>query len=172
MNLGYAGSILNTITFEKSVMSEIVCHDLAKLKDHLLFSEASRLVSKGIPTKAFKSMVMQAFGLDTGATIYSCSKAHMQPAGVCTKGDVAFLQKQPGEQLQVCNVWMHVEVNNIVYSLVSMWRVIEICELGWFAIVKKSKDAEFIETRTLACCSSYMSYEEDTFRVLVPLQMR
>ena len=153
-------------------MSEIVCHDLAKLKGHLLFSEDARLVNKGTPTKAFKSMVIQAFGLDSGATIYSCSKAHVQPAGVCTKGDVAFLQKQPGEQLQVCNIWMHVEVKNTVYSLVSMWRVIEICQLGWLAIVKKSKDAEFIATRTLACCTSYMSYEGDTFKVLVPLQMR
>ena len=153
-------------------MSEIVCHDLAKLKVHLLFSEDARLVNKGTPTKAFKSMVIQAFGLDSGATIYSCSKAHMQPAGVCTKGDVAFLQKQPGEQLQVCNIWMHVEVNNTVYSWVSMWRVIEICQLGWFAIAKKSKDAEFIATRTLACCTPYMSYEGDTFKVLVPLQMR
>ena len=47
-------------------MSEIVCHDLAKLKDHLLFSEDARLVNKGTPTKAFKSMVIQAFGLDSG----------------------------------------------------------------------------------------------------------
>jgi len=34
---------------------------------------------------------------------------------------------------------VHVKVNSTAYSFVSVQEVIEICERGWFAIVKKNK---------------------------------
>lgn len=122
---------------------------------------------------ALKALVIEAFGLGEDAIVHSCSQAYLQPAGFCTKGDsdVAFLRKLPGHQLQVCNVWMHVEVNSQVFSLVSMWNVLVICDLHWYATVEQKHDAEFIPTKDLACCSPYMSYEGKKFRVLVPLQI-
>ena len=153
-------------------MSEIICHDLAKVKDPVLFREDARLASQGLPSRAFKALVIEAFGLAEDAIAHSCSQAYLQPAGFCTKGDVAFLRKLPGHQLQVCNVWMHVEVNSQVFSLVSMWDVLEVCDLHWYATVEQKHDAEFIPTKDLACCPPYMNYEGKTFRVLVPLQMR
>ena len=53
LNPGYATSISNTLTFEKSVMSEMLCHDLPGLKDPSLFDQHCRLVNRGNPTKAF-----------------------------------------------------------------------------------------------------------------------
>ena len=40
---GYASSISNTTSFEKSVLSEVLCHDLSKTADASIFSETARL---------------------------------------------------------------------------------------------------------------------------------
>lgn len=48
---GYASSIQNLKTFEKSVTSEILCHDMEKLQDPDAFSESARLVKEGKPSK-------------------------------------------------------------------------------------------------------------------------
>lgn len=51
---------------------------------------------------------------------------------------IVFLQNLGG-QLQTCSACVHVKVNSTAYSFVSVQEVIEICERGWFAIVKKKQ---------------------------------
>lgn len=153
-------------------MSEILCHDIAKLRDPLLFSEEARLVTKGRPSKAFKSMVLQAFGLTNVDNIYSCSQAHMKPAGVCNKGDLVFLHGHRGQNLQVCQIWMHVEIDSTMFSLVSKWDLVEMNLHGGFATVRKKDDAIFVSTADLACTTSHCHFEKDLYNVIVPLQVR
>ena len=43
---GNASSISNTTSFEKSVLSEVLCHDLSKTADESIFSETARLEHK------------------------------------------------------------------------------------------------------------------------------
>lgn len=154
------------------MISEILCHDLAHLRDPLLFSEEARLVNQGKPTKALCSTVMKAFGLSNGDSIYSCSKAHLDPAGSCTKGDVACLKGYTGPHLQACQIWVNVEVNTVVYTLVSMWELVSLDDQGSSATVRKKQDAIFIKTSEICCCLPFCHFEGDTFKVLVPLQMR
>ena len=153
-------------------MSEIICHDLAKLEEPHLFSEEARLVNKGVPSKALTSIVLKAFALPSSSTIYSSSKAYLMPAGTCSKGDVACLRGHTGDQLQVCQVWMHVEVNHIAHSLVSMWELIEIDTSGFFAVAQKKDDAIFVLTSSLACTMPFCHFENNLYKLIVPLQMK
>ena len=89
------------------MVNEMLCHDLAGLKGPSLFGKHCRLVNQGNPTKAFKAMVVEAFNM-TPSSIFTCSQAHLEPAGLCNKGDVVWVHKNDGN-LQCCHVWMHAE---------------------------------------------------------------
>eukprot|EP00438_Fugacium_kawagutii_P004363 Skav212024 [mRNA] locus=scaffold984:222705:223166:- [translate_table: standard] len=153
-------------------MSEVLCHDLATSLQADLFSEEARLINKGTPSKALKATILKAFGMQPDASIYSSSQAMLKPAGVCTKGDMACLHGSIGQRFQACHVWIHVEVDSIVYSLVSVWDLLELDSTGCFATMKKKDGAQFVLTSSLACTTAYMHYQNDMFKVIVPLQMK
>lgn len=153
-------------------MSEILCHDLAISCQTDLFSEEAKLINKGVPSKALKAIILKAFGLPANAPIYSSSQAMLKPAGVCTKGDMACLHGSAGQSFQACHVWVHVEVDSAIYSLVSVWDLLELDSTGCFATMKKQDGAQFVPTESLACTTPYMHYKNDIFKVIVPLQMK
>ena len=88
---GYASSISNTTSFEKSVLSEVLCHDLSKTADASIFSETARLEHKGKPTKSTQQVVSRFLHPLSSSSIYSCFRAYMEPAGLCSKNDVVLL---------------------------------------------------------------------------------
>ena len=69
-------------------------------------------------------------------------------------------------------VWMHAEINGMIYSLVSPWELHGIVQLGWYAIVQRKVDAIFLPTKALARTAPYSQHSGDMFRVIIPLQMR
>ena len=165
---GYASSIHNLKAFEKSVTAEILCHDMEKLQDPHLFSEAARLVRDGTPTKKLLSFLQKHLNLED-MQMYSCLQAHMSPAGICTKGDICVLEGKP---LQICQVWLHVRIGLTVLSMVSMWDSLKVDDCGCHALCKKKDDAVFVQTQTLGTTTSYMHFKDSLYKVIIPFKWR
>ena len=166
---GYASSISNTTSFEKSVLSEVLCHDLSKTADASIFSETARLEHKGRPTKSTQQVVSRFLHPLSSSSIYSCFRAYMEPAGLCSKNDVVLLH---GEDLQACQVYLHVEVNEICWSLLGCWKFLEKDSSGCHAPFEKTSDAVFLQTSAIACTVPYMHFRGDIYKVIVPIDRR
>ena len=63
----YGQSISNTTKFEVSILSEVVCHELAQLEELEQFSQACRLVKKSVAPKKLATLVRQVFGSNSRA---------------------------------------------------------------------------------------------------------
>ena len=166
---GYASSIQNLKTFEKSVTSEILCHDMEKLQDPDAFSESARLVKEGKPSKKLLCFLQKHLNCTQDVEIFSCLQAHMSPAGICSKGDICVFKGKP---LKFCQVWLHVKLDSTILSMVSMWDILEIDECGCHALCKKKDDAMFVETHTIATTTSFMNFKNNLYKVIIPFQWR
>lgn len=85
----------------------------------------------------------------------------MEPAGLCSKNDVVLLH---GEDLQACQVYLHVEVNEICWSLLGCWKFLEKDSSGCHLM--------FLQTSAIACTVPYMHFRGDIYKVIVPIDRR
>ena len=80
---GYCTNINNTIAFEQSVMSEVICHDVMALQKPDVFSEVARLANACKPTKLLQQLVAKHFDFSNDTEITTCLQAKLSPAGSC-----------------------------------------------------------------------------------------
>ena len=166
---GYASSIQNLRTYELSVTSEIICHDMECLKDPTLFSERARLVKNSQPSKKLLAFLHTQLSIEDAVETYTCLQAYLAPAGVCCKGDACALKSKP---LKICQVWLHVQIGNIVLSMVSMWDIVKIDDSSCCALCLKKDDATFIETASIATSLSFMHWKDSMYKVIIPFNFR
>ena len=119
----YSSSISNTITFEKSMMAEILSHDLAKLKLPGTFATRLRLSKSCQPAKKLKDLLDTVFGPQTGGQGYqTCADLVLSSGCVCHKGDICILQDN---SIKAGQIWVHADINGKLMSLISECALME-----------------------------------------------
>ena len=90
---GYCANITNTIAFEQSVMSEVICHDVMAVQKPDIFSQVARLANACKPTKLLQQLVAKHFNILDDTEVTTCLEAKRSPAGSCQKGNFVFLKE-------------------------------------------------------------------------------
>ena len=81
----YAQDVRNTSVFERSVLSEICCHDLHALGSTDAFVFEVGLVSPSVPSTAAQAFLQRFFDVCVSNRVAVSSVARVLPAGVCSK---------------------------------------------------------------------------------------
>ena len=148
----YSSSISNTITLEKSVMAEILSHDLAKLKLPGTFATRLRLSKSCQPAKKLKDLLETSSGC------------------VCHKGDICILQDN---SIKAGQIWVHADINGKLMSLISEWALVEYNPKTYSATFSKANSAIWVESSTIQSSVAWTFLkQEGVYRILVPFMMR
>ena len=165
----YSTAISNTTIFERSVLAEVICHDLAAIQDPLVFKEGPRLLKNSKVTKKMKAL-LESMGQNVTEDCYSCATAVLHPAGLCHKGDVV-LMRGPS-QVNAGQVWIHAFFNGVCMTLMSKWKLISYNASNGFAVFKQEDHAEFVATLDIYASTTWSVHEPTVCKVLVPLAFR
>lgn len=171
----YSNDIKNTSQFEKSVVTQILCHELFCLRRPNVFEvKVCMLAHK---SKAPKSMIVfLSECLQEPLYVDNCftnAVVKLKPAGQCSKGDVVLLKSQiPAQAFQAGEVWFHSECNGTCFSLVSIWSFCSYEADHCFAMFEKRDNPILIPTSEVLQSVTHISLEKNIVRVLVPLAYR
>ena len=109
----YATDIRNTIVFERSLLSEVVCHQLEEIRRQECFSfKVGLLTPHRAPARVEAFLVSNA-----GLTDAIMTSAYARiSSGICTRKDIAIISN--GSTVSVGEVLLHVEHRDQCLSLV------------------------------------------------------
>ena len=165
----YGGDIANTRTFERSVTTELLCHDMACLEKPDLFASGVHLDKKCKAPKKVQSFLQDTLGL-LAKECYTNVKAHLASGGACQKEDVIIMKD--GSDLVPAQVWLHAYFDGNVISLVSQWEMESLQLQDGFATCKEKEDIRIVPTSSILCAVPYCPLGQGLYRLLVPLQFR
>ena len=170
----YANHIQNTQGFEKSVLSELVCHDLAVLKTSGIFDSAVKLSTPHTASKKLREFMSQQLSVSLQAEeCLTCAVAHILPAGTCCKKDVVLIKSSKGTQpFEAAEVWFHVQCKGICVSLVSLWKLKSYDAAKGLAEWLKQDNPVMISTSSILAPVCFTVSHDTAVRTLIPFQFR
>lgn len=163
----YAQDVQNTVNYERSILLQVVSHDLALLQtNERLFSETAMLQKQCKPSKKVMDFVKETWDTEVN-TCFMCASAKLAPDGVAHKQDVVILKTSPP---QVCEVWLFAEVNAEVVALVSFWTLVK--QDVAFSIWNKVDDPKMIPLEEIKCSLPFKNLKGNQFVVILPFHCR
>ena len=161
----YSEGIQNTLRFERSVLVQVVSHDLALLLEEDYFGMHARLKNKCKSSKKvldfFKTVWNE--GIDS---CYMCTCAHLEPAGLANKRDVVLLKSKD----RVGEVWLFADINKEWVALISFWSFLE--KKATHSMWNMQEQPELVHTAEIMCPLTYRKLEDGKAIVLLPLECR
>ena len=115
----YATDVPNTRSFERSVLSEMVCHHVSVMSTGLEFGP--RLIAPRSPTQRMLSALAVDFG--PARTYMTSATARFNAFGQCHSKDVVFVKD--GDSYIAGEVWHHVSVDDTLIAVLSLWEHID-----------------------------------------------
>lgn len=162
----YSADVYNLRTFEATVLSEMVCHDLELLKHHGLSSEGVKLVE---PHQASKKM-LQFLADNIEDDISSCLTSltvSLVPAGTCSRGDVVLCKDKTAAE-----VWFHCEVNGRCLSLLLFCDLVSYNDDTYQAVWRKQRSPTLVSSELIVCPMCHRNVSQEVVASLIPLQHR
>ena len=164
----YLGSISNTIALERSVMQEVVAHDLFEGKQPQVFSTNCRLEKQ---SKAPKKMLAFLAEHITFATCFTSASLLLHPVGKVCKSDIA-LYKDGAGSLQSGEVWFHCELDGALWTLLSLLELRHYSAESCSALWVKSGNTCLVASKCILCPLIWKEHNNDELVTLMPLQFR
>lgn len=157
----------NTAAFERSLLLEMLGHQMAELKEDFVFDTSARLDKACKASQKMKQFLQDYMGKPSD-DIQTCARAHLSPAGQCQKADVVLLK----HGLIIAEVYFHATFSDRVLSLLSLWeeQTFEACK--GCGVFKKQHAPMVVETADIACALPFCHLKGDMYRVFVPLAYR
>jgi hypothetical protein len=170
----YSNPIQNTSVFEKSVLSELVCHDLAVLKTSSIFAVAVKLSNPHTASKKMLEFMSQQMSVTLQPEeCLTCAVAHILPAGTCSKKDVVLIRTSDAtEPFEAAEVWFHVQCKGMCFSLVSLWKLKSIDTAKGTAQWLKQDNPVMISTSSILAPLCFTVLQDTSVRTLIPWQFR
>ena len=149
----------------KSVLVQVVSHDLALLLDEDYFGMHARLKKK---CKSGKKVLdfFKTVWHEPIESCYMCTCAHLEPAGLANKRDVVLLKSKD----RVGEVWLVAEINKECVALISFWSFLE--KKTTHSIWNMQEQPELVHTAEIKCPLTYKKLEDGKAIVLLPLECR
>ena len=102
----------------------------------------------------------------------TCNEVRLFGGGSCCRRDVVIIADQlPGKRILAGEIWLHVEINAILYSLVNLWTLTG-HEHGAVSWRTEPPQLTFIETRDIYCPVINCSMNGGRRRTLLPWTYR
>ena len=170
----YANPVCNTLTFEQSILEEALSHDLAVLREPKIFDLSVGLVVPHKASMKLRSLAFEALGVDVNdqTDCMTSSKARVSPSGFCCKGDYVLLKHDASNSFDIGEVWLHLEVKGVVYTLISMCNLLH-HDKELHVVYAQWQDAPaLVSTQSILCCLTWSKETDDKVMALIPLQYR
>eukprot|EP00933_Yihiella_yeosuensis_P004919 TRINITY_DN109326_c0_g1_i1.p1 TRINITY_DN109326_c0_g1~~TRINITY_DN109326_c0_g1_i1.p1 ORF type:complete len:703 (-),score=112.07 TRINITY_DN109326_c0_g1_i1:23-2131(-) len=169
----YSTDIRNTVSYEMSVTTQVLCHDLSVLREHGIFDFSVRLCAEQELSAKMKHFIAEQFGFVNLSVCFTSSAAYIKPAGKCIKGDVVLVQNLDGlRQFDAGEVWLHCQVAGTLLTLISMWQLTRYDSKLFFADWQKADNPMWIRTDEILAPTIYTALRNDVVRTLIPLAQR
>ena len=157
----------NTTAFERSLLLEMLGHQMAELKEDYVFDTSARLDKACKASQKMKQFLQDYMGRPSD-DIYTCARAHLSPAGQCQKADVVLLK----HGLIIAEVYFHATFGDRVLSLLSLWKSRRLRHAKAVASSRSNMLPMIVETADIACALPFCCLKGDMYRVFVPLAYR
>jgi hypothetical protein len=170
----YSNPIQNISVFEQSVLSELVCHDLAGLKTQGIFNFDVRFKNPHPAPKNMREFLSKHMSVALqAAECLTCAAVYMLPAGSCAKKDVVLTRSTEGtEPFDAGEVWFHAQCKGTYVSMVSMWQLKSYDAAKGLAKWLKQDVPVLISTSSILSPVCFTVCKDTTVNTLIPLQYR
>ena len=169
----YGQDVRNTNVYEKSIISEITCHDLVALESTDAFLFGVSLERPKLANAATVAFFQQFFVSSVGNQIFICSSARILPTGTCRKHDVALFAQadsvvRDSFDLGAGQTLLHVEISGHCFTLVFAWRVVEYDAITRSLTCEQTESLMLIRTDEIVGIPLWTQRSQRAARLLVP----
>ena len=119
----YGTDIHNTRSYGKSVLSEIVAHQLWQVNNDTSFDLSSRLVEPHRASKKVKEHVRVLLNVSDGE-VWTCVKGVVAPMTQVRRGDILLVRSPDSIHFVAGEVWLLASINDQQpFGVVSLWDI-------------------------------------------------
>jgi hypothetical protein len=172
----YTDQVRNTRVYEKSIMSEVICHHIAELSDACKFDLRVRLLEPRNAPKKLVRFLRHELDLtqpEHDDIIYkTSSKARVSEFEVCEVRDVV-LACFGGRQLSCCEIWTFADVAGEAIALVSVWVAVAANSAqGTLDVRISDSDVRLVSVADIVVSCTYRRKVNGLATVLIPVLHR
>ena len=170
----FATAIQDTRDYELKVYREVLGQELYNLSHCESSQLGMGLQQPGKPTRRVHPLLKQVFQLgdrDMEHCLVS-SFVRLGSGGSCSKGDVVLVKPAAsGRPWDAGQVWLHVEVHGVCWTLVSMWQFLSLDPGTDSACWVEQEQPLFVQTNDILSAVMY-TRARDGIRTLIPYPQR
>ena len=170
----YSSDIKNTISFDKSVMAELLCQHFADIEDEDSFNMGVGLLQpKMAPNKMLKFMEAELnMSLASFRVTTSCV-CRIRPAGVVHKKDLVMIRSHLGPGYFIlAEILFHAAIDGEHVSLVHKYSVFSDDESSCASDWNVQRHPLFISTEDVFTSVCYRKLTDIIVKIIVPYQFR
>ena len=164
----YMQAILNTSSYEVSVLQEVVAQDLFEAKAEGVFSTKVRLEHKSKASKKFLAYVERHFAFES---CFVCSTLSLHPAGKACKQDIVLYQSDSAA-LAAGEVWLHTQIDEKVLILMSPLALESYTSASCSALWSKTSETMLLSSDFILGPVTWKQDEGNQIVTLIPMQFR
>jgi hypothetical protein len=170
----YSNPIQNSSVFEKSVLSELVCHDLAVLKTQGIFNFDVRLKNPYPAPRAMREYLSKHLSVALQpAECLTCAAVNILPAGSCSKKDVVLIRSASSTvPFDAGQVLLHAQCKGTYVSIVSIWQLTSYDAKKGLAKWLKQDMPHLIQTSSILSPVCFTVCKDTSVSTLIPLCYR
>ena len=154
-----------------SILGEIICHHLSKLRDQNELDLTIGLVGGRPCPRRARHDILRVLGDDFKDDIINVSRtARCNIYETCAKGDVVLLQDD--NDVVVGRVAQHLSIDNHAFSLVHPWKLIRRVANTDLYIYSTSAEADLWKTTDILVTVEHTVVPDGSAGILMPLRYR
>lgn len=165
----YATGITNTTQMEKSLLGEIVAHNLYDINRPGLFDLSPGLAQPSQATANIMQFVWDNVDPHAAsADVRKSAKARIIPAGFVGRNDVALAKSNDGDKMIAGKIWMHIEVYGSALTVLERWHPTFYDRNIGYADWTRGGEALLVPTRDLLSSVCHCDIGGGNSRTIVP----
>ncbi len=170
----YADAILNHHVYNRSVLSEIIAHQLAILRQDGALDLTPGLRDPGAASRAIADFLRSEFGnVAAHAQILHSSSGRLASQETVTKSDAVLIRSEDGENFVCGQVWFLAEIKGIrTCALVSFWEFESYDQPSGSAIWRIVDRPSLIDFNLMLCPVIWSDMSRNRARTLIPFAFR
>ena len=160
--------------YEKTILGALISHNLSDLSEPGVFDLSVGLVLPRKVQQKLLNVLRSTLGehLKTDDCLMS-NVARILPASTCQKQDVVLFASTDGDNYVVGEVWVHVQIKEMVLTLINSYTVhSHDVRNGAVELDTNPVNLQFVETRLVLTSVLHTNIQDGRIRILVPWVFR
>lgn len=167
----YATEICNTVSFERSVLGEVISHHLSELAHEDAFPKEG-LVRPRYATHRLQSFLASSFHLPEGERCSFSHTARFSQHESCSKGDVVLFKDEATGAILAGQIWFHTVVYEVGLTVLTTWERSNWDTVSGAAEWLVRKAPIFVKTSDIRASVAHCECRPGVCRTLVPCILR